>query len=145
MSKMKDIERKKSNGTFLFSTSTRSNSSHDMGGQVKYCQGPKCHTYDTTDRKRGPKGNKRNQTRSISTYSYGNGNFCTLNCQNDWWEIHGTRAVDQFGRIHGPIVLAEENAWRRTYNYDWYDNQDQPRYHEINTVTQEQRPCEQPE
>ena len=34
MSKMKDIERKKSNGTFLFSTSTRSNSSHDMGGQV---------------------------------------------------------------------------------------------------------------
>jgi hypothetical protein len=29
---MKDIERKKSNGTFLFSTSTCSNSSNDMGG-----------------------------------------------------------------------------------------------------------------
>ena len=23
---------------------------------LKYCQGPKCHTYDTKDRKRGPKG-----------------------------------------------------------------------------------------
>jgi len=24
----------------------------------KLCQGPSCHMYDTTDRKRGPKGNK---------------------------------------------------------------------------------------
>ena len=29
---------------------------------MKYCQGPKCHTYDTKDRKRGPKDNKRNET-----------------------------------------------------------------------------------
>ena len=28
---------------------------------MKYCQGPRCHTYDTQDRKRGPKGNKVNQ------------------------------------------------------------------------------------
>ena len=32
---------------------------------TKLCQGPNCHTYDTTDRKRGPKGNKRNETRKI--------------------------------------------------------------------------------
>ena len=67
----------------------------------KYCQGPKCHTYDTSDRKRGPKENRRNQTRTIQTYSYGNGNFCTLNCQNDWWSEHGTRVIDYIGRIKG--------------------------------------------
>ena len=36
---------------------------------TRLCQGPKCHTYDTQDRKRGPKGNKRNQTRTIKTYA----------------------------------------------------------------------------
>ena len=46
----------------------------------KLCQGPSCHMYDTTDRKRGPKGNKRNQTRTVGKYGYGNGDFCTLNC-----------------------------------------------------------------
>ena len=47
----------------------------------KLCQGPSCHMYDTTDRKRGPKGNKRNITRNVGTYNYGNGDFCTLNCK----------------------------------------------------------------
>jgi hypothetical protein len=42
----------------------------------KLCQGPSCHMYDTTDRKRGPKGNKRNITRNVGTYNYGGGNFC---------------------------------------------------------------------
>jgi len=40
----------------------------------KLCQGPSCHMYDTTDRKRGPKGNKRNQTRTVGHYYY---NMCT--------------------------------------------------------------------
>ena len=31
--------------------------------------------YDTTDRKRGPKGNKRNQTRTVGPYGYGNSFF----------------------------------------------------------------------
>ena len=107
---------------------------------MKYCQGPKCHTYDTTDRKRGPKGNKRNQTRTISTYSYGNGNFCTLTCQNDWWSEHGPRAVDHFGRLHNPIILKEENAWQRYYNNGYWEDKTQPRYHEVNQVTGESRP-----
>jgi len=83
----------------------------------KYCQGPKCHQYMTTDRKRGPKGAKYYQTRTISTYSYGNQNFCTLICHNDWWTKHGTQAVDHFGRLREPIKLTEENAW--TKYYDW--------------------------
>jgi len=113
---------------------------------MKYCQGPRCHTYDTTDRKRGPKGNKRNQTRTIGTYGFGNGNFCTLHCQDDWWRVHGTQAVDHFGRIHQPKVLTEEEAWQRVWNQARYNyttnvsNDDVPEYIERNTITGEERP-----
>ena len=85
----------------------------------KYCQGPLCHTYQTVDRKRGPKGAKYFQTRSVGRYGYGNGNFCTTICLGDWWAKHGTRAIDHFGRIHEPIKLTEENAWIKRYNYSW--------------------------
>tara|TARA_R110000782_G_scaffold102616_1_gene189847 strand:- start:5 stop:349 length:345 start_codon:yes stop_codon:yes gene_type:complete len=105
------------------------------------CQGPKCHTYDTTDRKRGPKGNKRNQTRTVGTYGYGNRSFCTLGCQDDWWTEHGTRAVDYFGRVYEPIVLDEANAWRQVYNHDRdYDDDTAPRYIERNMITNATRP-----
>ena len=107
---------------------------------MKYCQGPKCHTYDTTDRKRGTKGNKRNQTRSISHNYYGNGSFCTLTCQNDWWTEHGPRAVDHFGRLLEPIVLDEANAWREVYNNGYWEDNTQARYHEKNMITNAIRP-----
>ena len=48
---------------------------------MKYCQGTKCHTYDTSDRKRGVKGSKVQQTRKRTQFDYGGGNFCTLQCQ----------------------------------------------------------------
>ena len=89
----------------------------------KICQGPRCHIYDTTDRKRGPKGNKRNQSRTVGTYSYGNGSFCTLSCQNDWWNEHGTRAIDHYGRLHEPIKRTEENAWVKDYDYNWREGE----------------------
>ena len=85
----------------------------------KYCQGPDCHTNMTNDRKRGPKGAKYFQTRTVGRYGYGDNHFCTLICQNDWWDKHGTQAVDHFGRLHEPIRLTEENAWIKRYNYDW--------------------------
>ena len=83
----------------------------------KYCQGPKCHTYMTTDRKRGPKGSKYFQTRTLGRYGYGDNNFCTLICHNDWWAKHGTRAIDHFGKLHEPIRLVPENAWVKAYNW----------------------------
>ena len=83
----------------------------------KYCQGPNCHTYMTTDRKRGMKGDKYFQTRTVGRYSYGDGSFCTMSCQGDWWAKHGTRAVDHFGRLHNPIRLTQENAWIKDYDY----------------------------
>ena len=88
----------------------------------KYCQGPKCHTYMTTDRKRGMKGDKYFQTRTVGRYGYGDGSFCTLSCQNDWWAKHGTRAIDHFGRLHNPIRLTNENAWIKDYNGYWGDD-----------------------
>ena len=78
---------------------------------MKYCQGPKCHTYQTKDRIRGPKGAKYYQTRRRSRFYYLGGNACDTRCQQDWFDKFGQRAVDYFGRIHEPIRLTEDNAW----------------------------------
>ena len=87
---------------------------------MKYCQSHKCHTYDTKDRKRGSKGNKKNQTRRRSEFYYGGGNFCSLNCYNDWADDFMNRAIDQVsGRLHEPLSLSEENAWKKMRRYNW--------------------------
>ena len=87
---------------------------------LKYCQSHKCHTYDTKDRKRGNKDNRTNQTRRRSSFYYGNGNFCSLNCYNDWASDFMDRAIDSVsGRIVEPKILTEENAWRKTYDWNW--------------------------
>ena len=85
----------------------------------KYCQGPLCHTYQTSDRKRGPKGDKHYQTRTVNNYSYGDNHFCTVICQGDWWAKHGEQAVDHFGRLREPKILTKENAWKKDYNYSY--------------------------
>ena len=87
---------------------------------LKYCQSHKCHTYDTKDRKRGSKGNRVNQTRRRSDFYYGGGNFCSMNCYNDWAEEFMDRAIDQIsGRLHKPKILTEENAWQKRRRYHW--------------------------
>ena len=115
---------------------------------MKYCQGTKCHTYDTKDRKKGSKDNKRNETRKRSDFYYGNGNFCSLNCQNDWFATHGDNAINHFGRVEKPIILTEENAWQRVFNSNSYDDnynriESEPEYVERNQVTKQERNCEQ--
>ena len=106
----------------------------------KLCQGPSCHMYDTTDRKRGPKGNKKNYTRTVGQYGYGDRNFCTLSCQNDWWKEHGTRAVDQAGRLHQPKVMTPENSWDKRQRYSWQMDNGEAEYYYHNMCTSEQRP-----
>ena len=106
----------------------------------KLCQGPRCHIYDTTDRKRGPKGNKRNQTRTVGQYGYGDKNFCTLSCQNDWWAEHGNRAVDNAGRLHKPRILTEQNGWTKQQRYSWQMDNGEAEYYYHNMCTTEQRP-----
>jgi len=87
---------------------------------LKYCQSHKCHTYDTKDRKRGPKDNRVNQTRRRSDFYYGGGNFCSQNCYNDWASDFMERAIDSIsGRINEPMILTEDNAWQKRYDYSW--------------------------
>ena len=84
---------------------------------MKYCQGPKCHEYKTKDRIRGSKGDKHYETRKRSSFYYGNDSFCSLNCQNDWFDKFGKLAVDHFGRIHEPKRADCDSAWYKSY--DW--------------------------
>jgi len=106
---------------------------------LKFCQGPLCHTYHTQDRLRGIKGSKTFQTRRRSRFYYLGGNACDMRCQADWFDKYGARAVDHFGRITEPKHLTEENAW--TKRYDWRGSADQShRYYFLNSITLEQRP-----
>ena len=92
---------------------------------LKYCQSHKCHTYDTKDRKRGSKGNRKNQTRRRSSFYYGNGNFCSMNCYNDWANQFMDRAIDQVsGRLNEPLTMSEENAWVKKRRYHWNPDRD---------------------
>ena len=106
----------------------------------KLCQGPSCHQYDTTDRKRGPKGNKRNITRNVGTYNYGGGNFCTLTCLHDWWKEYGNQAVDYIGRLREPKAMTPENSWTKRRRYTWERDEHVSTYYYHNVCTQEERP-----
>lgn len=105
---------------------------------LKYCQSHKCHTYDTKDRKRGSKGNKTNQTRRRSEFYYGGGNFCSMNCYDDWARDFMDRAIDQVsGRITEPYILKEENAWQKRYDYNYENGSYTTLYLWYNTITQQ--------
>jgi hypothetical protein len=108
--------------------------------QLKYCQGPLCHTHDTKDRKRGPKDNKRNETRRRSSFYYLGGNACDMRCQSEWFEVYGSRALDHFGRITEAKVLTQDNAWstRRDWRREGNDM-----YYAYNHLTDERRPLTQ--
>ena len=105
--------------------------------EMKYCQGPKCHRYDTKDRKKGPKNNKRNETRRRSSFYYLDGNACSMQCERDWYDVYGSRALDHFGRITQPKILTKDNAWvnRRNWNHPGQDT-----YFVYNHLTDEERP-----
>jgi len=108
---------------------------------LKYCQGPDCHMHKTQDRIKGPKGNKTYQTRRRSSFYYGGGNFCSLWCQNDWFDKFGNRAIDHFGRLTEAKHLTEDNAWTKDYDYNWRDdNNPKSNYRFVNSITKEQRP-----
>ena len=105
-------------------------------GQMKYCQGPKCHTYRTKDRIRGPKGAKYYQTRRRSYLMFDA--FCSQRCFIDWFEVYGERAVNHFGRIHEPITLTEDNAWRKLQRY--YNPRNLNNFYWYNGLTEQELP-----
>jgi|TARA_R110002020_G_scaffold152083_2_gene329541 hypothetical protein len=108
---------------------------------LKYCQGPLCHTYDTKDRLKGTKDNKTFQTRRRSNFYYMGGNACSMRCQDDWFRKYGDRAVDHFGRLTEPKHLTKENAWYKDYDYNFRGGDDQySNWRFVNKITNEQRP-----
>ena len=70
------------------------------------CQGPRCHTYDTQSRIRGPKGNKVLRTRFarydmtqehhawLNNWEY---YFCDERCMNNWLKQHMTQLINYVG------------------------------------------------
>ena len=104
---------------------------------MKYCQGPKCHTYTTKDRIRGSKGDKHYETRKRSSFYYGKGNFCDQRCMYDWIDKHIEHGLDHFGRIHEPKRTNASGAWYKHRSWGGYDNND---YYIINDLLGERRP-----
>ena len=85
--------------------------------EMKYCQGPKCHTYHTKDRIRGSKGDKHYETRKRTSFYYLGGNACSMICERNWYEKFGDMALKHFGMIHEPKRTGCDSAWYKTY--DW--------------------------
>jgi len=107
---------------------------------LKLCQGTKCHTYTTKDRIRGSKGDKHYETRRRSSFYYGNNNFCSMNCQSDWFNDFGDRAINHFGRLEEAKHLTEDNAWTKDYDYNYSDDNPRSNWRSVNTITKERRP-----
>jgi len=111
---------------------------------MKYCQGTKCHEYRTKDRIRGTKGNKSYQTRRRSDFYYGEGNFCSLNCQNDWLRENIENALNHFGRITEAKRVECNNAWYK--DYSWHHRTDGgSRHYFVNDLLGERIPISERE
>ena len=88
-----------------------------MAQVTEWCQNPRCPEKKNSNQIRGTKGKKYYQSSKAS--GYGNGNFCTLNCYNQWSNKYIDRAIDTLGiRIVEPVKLPMESAWSK--NYKWH-------------------------
>jgi len=97
---------------------------------MKYCQGPICHEHKTKDRIRGSKGDKHYETRKRTHLAYGD-NFCSLNCQDDWFRKFGDMAINHFGRIHEPKRTGCDSAW---YKFRDWRRDSNDRYYFVNDL-----------
>jgi hypothetical protein len=110
---------------------------------LKLCQGNKCHTYHTKDRIRGTQGDKHYETRRRSSMYYGNNNFCSLNCQNDWFELNGNRAIDHFGRLKEAKRNDCADAWYKDYKYDYRNGESHYQHYLVNDLIGKKIPITQ--
>jgi hypothetical protein len=89
-----------------------------MARDTKWCQNPKCPEKKNSNQIRGMKGEKYYQSNRAN--GYGNGNFCTLGCYDEWSNIYLDRAIDSIGvRITEPVKINMENAWYVEYNSNY--------------------------
>ena len=87
---------------------------------TKWCQNPRCPEKKNSNQIRGTKGKKFYQSNATGRFSYGNGNFCTLRCYNEWSNQYLDRAIDNLGiRIVDPIKLPMESAWSKGYHWEY--------------------------
>ena len=94
-----------------------------MARDTKWCQNPKCPEKKNSNQIRGSKGNKYYQSNRAN--GYGNGNFCTLRCYDEWSDIYLDRAIDSIGaRITEPVKVNMENAWLIDSDYQYSNNGD---------------------
>ena len=108
---------------------------------LKFCQGPDCHTYSTKDRLKGTKPNKTYQTRRRTNLYYGKGNFCDQRCLYDWVDKYIEQGLDHFGRTTKSKHLREENAWIKRYRWTYErEGNNLPEHYYFNGITNEQRP-----
>ena len=92
-----------------------------MAQHTEWCQNPRCPERKVSTQIRGTKGKKYYQSSKASRY--GNGNFCTLNCYNEWSDKYIDRAIDNLGiRIEEPVKLSMKSAWSKNYNFRWNSN-----------------------
>ena len=90
-----------------------------MARETKWCQNPKCPEKKNSNQIRGSKGSKYFQSNKAN--GYGNGNFCTLGCYDQWSNVYMDRAIDSMGvRITEPVKVSMENAWKvdSVYSYN---------------------------
>ena len=100
-----------------------------MAQDTVWCQNPRCPERKVSTQIRGTKGKKYYQ--SLKAGGYGNGNFCTLNCYNEWSKKYIDRAIDNLGiRIGESVKLPMESAWRKDYKWE-YNNGDSYSLHYI--------------
>ncbi len=89
-----------------------------MSRDTKWWQNPKCPEKKNSNQIRGSKGYKYYQSNKAN--GYGNGNFCTLGCYDEWSNIYLDRAIDAIGaRITEPVKINMENAWYVEYNSNY--------------------------
>jgi len=89
-----------------------------MATHTKWCQNPKCPEKKNSNQIRGSKGSKYYQSNRAN--GYGNGNFCTLSCYDEWSNIYLDRAIDAIGaRIIEPVKVNMENAWLIDSDYQY--------------------------
>ena len=92
-----------------------------MAQDTVWCQNPRCPERKVSTQIRGTKGKKYYQSSKAS--GYGNGNFCTLNCYNQWSDKYIDQAIDNLGiRIVEPVKLSMESAWSKNYKFHWNSN-----------------------
>jgi hypothetical protein len=93
-----------------------------------YCQGPRCHTYNTQSRVRGPKGDKVLRTRfarcdinpESNTRSWWEDYFCDERCLHAWLKDNLNQIMSMKGLrtepLETPVIVTKETYERESYS-----------------------------